>query len=256
MIGVEHKIYSPPFHPQSNGRIEGFHNFLKACLRKHITKSKEWSEILPMACAGYNFFPNEHSRESPFFLMFGRDPRIPLTEMFTPKVRYMGNEDNILSLEALTEIYFIVAQNLKLARERMIKKNYTKPNTLTPNDMVHLRSHDAKSLELRFKGEYRVVSIKGNQVQIIPKEGVHIVDLKYILPVDAIISTIPPNDNAQRATKLTINPKNVPNLNWILATTLNTNFTTQTLSIRDTQPKLTTTTVSTVNTLISSVLPI
>ena len=261
MIGVEHKIYSPPFHPQSNGRIEGFHNFLKACLRKHITKSKEWSEILPMACAGYNFFPNEHSRESPFFLMFGRDPRIPLTEMFTPKVRYMGNEDNILSLEALTEIYFIVAQNLKLARERMIKKNYTKPNTLTPNDMVRLRSHDAKSLEPRFKGEYRVVSIKGNQVQIIPKEGgpmkwVHIVDLKYILPVDAIISTIPPNDNAQRATKLTINPKNVPNLNWILATTLNTNFTTQTPSIRDTQPKLTTTTVSTVNTLISSVLPI
>ena len=23
-LGVEHKIYSPPFHPQSNGRIEGF----------------------------------------------------------------------------------------------------------------------------------------------------------------------------------------------------------------------------------------
>ena len=22
-LGVEHKIYSPPFHPQSNGRIEG-----------------------------------------------------------------------------------------------------------------------------------------------------------------------------------------------------------------------------------------
>ena len=83
----------------------------------------------------------------------------------------MGNEDNILSLEALTEIYFIVAQNLKLARERMAKKNFTRPNTLAPNDMVRLKSHDAKSLETRFKGEYRVVSIKGNQVQIIPKEG-------------------------------------------------------------------------------------
>ena len=44
---------------------------------------KEWSEIVPMACAAYNFFPNEHSRESPFFLMFGRDPRIPLTELCT-----------------------------------------------------------------------------------------------------------------------------------------------------------------------------
>ena len=28
-LGVEHKVYSPPFHPQSNGRIEGFHLFLK-----------------------------------------------------------------------------------------------------------------------------------------------------------------------------------------------------------------------------------
>ena len=181
--------------------------------------------------------------------------------MFTPKVRYIRNEDNILSLEALTEIYFIVAQNLKLARERMAKKNFTRPNTLAPNDMVRLRSHDAKSLEHRFKGEYRVVSIKGNQVQIIPKEGgptkwAHIVDLKYILPIEAVISAIPTFDNSKRATKLNINPKNVPNLDWTLATTLNTNFTKQTLSITSAQQKLTTTTVSTVNTLISSVIPI
>ena len=53
-------------------------------------KLKEWSEIVPMACAAYNFFPNEHSRESPFFLMFGRDPRIPLTELLTPRVQIPG----------------------------------------------------------------------------------------------------------------------------------------------------------------------
>ena len=36
-LGVEYKIYTPPYHPQSNGRIEGFHNFLKACLSKHVS---------------------------------------------------------------------------------------------------------------------------------------------------------------------------------------------------------------------------
>ena len=40
-LEVEHKIFSPPFHPQSNGRIEGVHHFLKACLAKHLTKSKQ-----------------------------------------------------------------------------------------------------------------------------------------------------------------------------------------------------------------------
>ena len=112
-LGVEHRIFSPPFHPQSNGRIEGFHHFLKACLAKHVTKSKQWNEVVPIAFAAYNFFPNEHSWESPFFLMFGRDPRIPLTELLTPRIRYLGMDENILSLEAMTEIYHMVAQNLK-----------------------------------------------------------------------------------------------------------------------------------------------
>ena len=31
-LGVEYKIYSPPYRPQSNGRIESFHYFLKACI--------------------------------------------------------------------------------------------------------------------------------------------------------------------------------------------------------------------------------
>ena len=31
-LRIEHKVYSPPFRPQSNGWIEFFHAFLKACL--------------------------------------------------------------------------------------------------------------------------------------------------------------------------------------------------------------------------------
>ena len=31
-LGVEYKVYSPPYQPQSNGRIESFHYFLKACI--------------------------------------------------------------------------------------------------------------------------------------------------------------------------------------------------------------------------------
>ena len=45
-------------------------------MSKHISKTMEWDEVVNLATAAYNFFPNEHSRESPFFLMFGRDPRI------------------------------------------------------------------------------------------------------------------------------------------------------------------------------------
>ena len=149
-----------------------------------------------MACAAYNFFPNEHSRESPFFLMFGKDPRIPLTELLTPRVRYLGTDECILSLEALTEIYHLVAQNLKLARERMKKKSKVHPPTFTVGDMVLLHNHEAKSLEPRFKRYFRVIAIRGNQVHIIPREGgtsrwAHVTDVKYMLPVDAILDEMP-----------------------------------------------------------------
>ena len=61
-LGVKHKIYSPPYRPQSNGRIESFHYFLKACISKHITPQVEWDDVVPLACAAYNFLPNEHSK--------------------------------------------------------------------------------------------------------------------------------------------------------------------------------------------------
>ena len=70
-LGVERKIHSPPpYRPQSNGRIEGFHKFLKSCLAKHISRHRKWDDVVPLATASYNWLPNQHSKESPFFVMF------------------------------------------------------------------------------------------------------------------------------------------------------------------------------------------
>ena len=40
-LGVEYKLYYQPYHPASNGHIEGFHAFLKACIAKHIAPQLE-----------------------------------------------------------------------------------------------------------------------------------------------------------------------------------------------------------------------
>ena len=53
-----------------------------------------------------------------FFIMFGRDPRLPLTELFQHKLRYLGTDETVLSLQALRNMYLVIAENLHKARER------------------------------------------------------------------------------------------------------------------------------------------
>ena len=81
-----------------------------------------------------------------------------------------------------------------------------------------------------------MVAIKGNQVEVAPAEGgksqmVHITDVKYILPVDNIIAKLPDYNKFGCKTKLRLNPQNVPDLNWELATTANTKPTPPTTTI-------------------------
>ena len=140
-LGIVHKLYTHPYHPASNGRIEGFHAFLKACIAKHIAPQLEWDVLVPLACAAYNFIPNEHSKESPFFLMFGRDPVLPLNTLLEPKIRYLGNDVNVLSLEAMKNMFEIAATNLKLAQERGDPKDNPLPNKLQPGDTVLVQNH-------------------------------------------------------------------------------------------------------------------
>ena len=75
----------------------------------------EWDVLVPLACAACNFISNEHSKESPFFLMFGRDTVLPLNTLLGPRMRYLGNNINVLSLEAMKNMFEIAATNLKMA---------------------------------------------------------------------------------------------------------------------------------------------
>ena len=51
MLGTKYKTYSPLYRHQSNGRIEGFHKFLKTCISKHISPQVECSQVIHLAYA-------------------------------------------------------------------------------------------------------------------------------------------------------------------------------------------------------------
>ena len=72
-----------------------------------------------------------------------------------------------------------------------------------------------------------MVSQKGNRAEIRPVESgettkFHVTDIKKIIPVDQAISQLPDYNKLGRLTKLRLNPKNIPDLDWQLASELNT----------------------------------
>ena len=76
---------------------------------------------MPLATASYNWLPNQHSKESPFFVMFSRDAVMNLSQLTKPKLRYMGTEDLTLDLKLMSNIFQTQIHNLRMAQECVIK---------------------------------------------------------------------------------------------------------------------------------------
>ena len=98
--------------------------------------------MVPLATASYNWLPNQHSKESPFFVMFGRDALTNLSQLTKLNLRYMGTEDLILDLELISNIFQTQIHNLRMARECMIKgqQPVTKADIAVCN-LVLVRDH-------------------------------------------------------------------------------------------------------------------
>ena len=123
----------------------------------------------------------------------------------------------------------------------MAPANFPQPTKLKTEDSVMIKNYTAGPFEPVYKGNYHMVAINGNLVEVAPAEGgksqmVHITDVKYILPADNIIAKLPDYNKVGQKTKPRLNPQNVPDLNWELATTANTKPTPPTTTFNYTLP--------------------
>ena len=93
-LGID-RIFSAPYHPQSNTKLEVFHKYLKPTLKKLCEKdSANWDKYLNQVLASYRIAPNLATAESPFFLVYGRDPNLPLHQCLEPMQHFLGDPDS------------------------------------------------------------------------------------------------------------------------------------------------------------------
>ena len=218
------RVYSPVYTPEANGRLEAWHRFFKACMAKHVRgNAAEWDEVVPLAAAAYNFFPCQSTGESPFVLMFGRDPITLFAKLLELAPRYWGDRGGHLKLDLLKKLYLVTAENIKQAKDRQDPASQTEvKTTFKVNDQVLVRDVTSGAFAPRYTPHNRVVAVHGpNRIVIVDEKGNKTVrrasHLKHCDAKTKFASMVPENNEYEefgRSTKLLLHPKDVPELHF------------------------------------------
>ena len=194
LLRMQHRV-TPIYSPQCNGRIEGFHRFLKATVGKQIQKGLEWDDLVWKATSAYNFFPTESSGISPFFLMFGCEAAAKHMLLAEESTKYVGDNEGILNLKLMKQLYHIIAYNLAKSRtardgNRIPKRKNFKPKHLKRNGLVLVRDHTSKAFEPKAINHHIIDFCGKNQILVKDNYGnkkkVHVKDVK---PIEMDIAT-------------------------------------------------------------------
>ena len=119
LLGIE-KIRTMPYHPQTNGSAERVHQTLQRMIGKlDLEKCRKWPEHIGSVLIAYNATWSQVTGYSPYFLMFGRRPRLPVDLLF-PTVN--KREWTRTIDEYVKALYERLTECLQLAQESASKE--------------------------------------------------------------------------------------------------------------------------------------
>ena len=114
LYGVQ-KLRTLPYHAQTNGQVERMNQTIIRMIGKLEDKKACWSKHLPELLLTYNATHSAVTRYSPYYLLFGRRPRIPVDYLF-PTLRDLPHqtkmEMSVVAMQKRLKEAFAVARHL------------------------------------------------------------------------------------------------------------------------------------------------
>ena len=186
MFGVSRHI-TTPYHPQANGQIERVFATVRPMLASMVgEKPRNWDEILPFVVFAYNTSYHRSVRNTPFYLMYGRDPSLGvygLEETLGEPIWY-SNQQRLEQLHIARDVA-LRHINQEAGKRKEYYDKTAKPVEFLPGDVVMLKSilppnTPAGKLYPWYVGPYRVVRVVGDAVLGVVPIGYTVKNVRYI----------------------------------------------------------------------------
>ena len=170
------RIYTSPYHPQTDGLVERFNQTLLKMLSCFVNEQQtDWDMYIAPCLFAYRNTVHASTGMTPFYLMYLRNSNMPSDiKWTTPITQYQEvPEYKELMMERLHSAWDKAGLRMKYAQESM-KENYdqkAKPHTFKVGDRVLINTPQPKKgltpkLKRPFKGPYEVLKVTDTNLKV------------------------------------------------------------------------------------------
>ena len=148
-----------PVHPQANGKTERLNRTLKEILETVVNnKPEQWPTGINAALAAHRIAVSDVTGYSPFQLLYGRQPRVPLE-------RYLAADTHFGSrLDDLAEAYKQAKKNTEDSRKYNRQRLAARANVATSlqvGDTVTVKAEERVTNTTRWDPRFTVIRVRG-----------------------------------------------------------------------------------------------
>ena len=176
LLGIK-KVNTTAYHPQTDGLVERFNRTLISMLAKTVQKQgRDWDEHLPYVLYAYRTSVQESTKESPFYLLYGRDARLPTDKVINaPFSLATTNMDDyrIEMTQRMASTWECARQQISKAQKK--QKQQHDRNAKDPGFQVGERvfvympaagQGEAYKFSKKFQGPFRIMAMYDNGVEL------------------------------------------------------------------------------------------
>ena len=194
LYGVK-KSRTTPHHPTGNAQCERFNRTLHELLRTlPPEKKRRWPEHLPELVYAYNVTPHSTTGYSPYYLLFGVDPHLPVDALLGQESTVEPRHDWLAIHQRRLKDAHARAKEYceQKAAERISRRNenvYCPPIEIGQTVYLRNRPPGRNKIQDAWKpAPHRVVNIQGTTYTVEPVEGgpikrVNRVDIRPCVPM-------------------------------------------------------------------------